>query len=77
MVIAHVDERIDLMPNKHHTSCDSESLRLLALVRVFHDGLNDVEIANLYFEKIKDSNDTDKIENARWAIEAINNMRLG
>ena len=64
------------MTNKHNTSCDSESLRLLALVRIFHDGLNDVEIANLYFEKIKDSNDAEKIENARLAIETINDMGL-
>lgn len=64
------------MTNKHTTSCDSESLRLLALVRVFHDGLDDVEIANLYFEKIKDSNDDEKIENARLSIETINNMWL-
>ena len=64
------------MINKHNTSCDSESLRLLALVRVFHDGLNDVEIANLYLEKIKYSNNAEKIENARFAIETINNMGL-
>ncbi len=64
------------MINKHNKSCDSESLRLLALVRVFHDGLNDVEIANLYLEKIKDSNDAEKIGNACLAIEAINNMGL-
>ena len=64
------------MTNEYNTSCDSEALRLLALVRVFHDGLNDVEIANLYLEKIKDSNDAEKIENARLAIETINNMGL-
>ena len=64
------------MINKHNKSCDSESLRLLALVRILHDGLNDVEIANLYLEKIKDSNDSEKIENARLAIKTINNMGL-
>ena len=49
--------------------------RLLAVLRVFHEGKNDMEIASMYVAKLKERNENEKLERAYKAIEKINKKR--
>ena len=49
--------------------------RLLAVLRIFHDGKNDMEIAAMYIAKLQERNENEKLERAYAAIEKINKKR--
>ena len=49
--------------------------RLLAVVRIFHDGKDDMEIAALYIEKMKAKEQKAKVDEAYAAISKINKKR--
>ena len=49
--------------------------RLLAVVRIFHDGKDDMEIAALYIAKMKDKEQKAKVDEAYAAISKINKKR--
>ena len=49
--------------------------RLLAVLRIFHEGKNDTEIASMYVAKLKERNENEKLERAYKAIEKINKKR--
>ena len=49
--------------------------RLLTVVRIFHDGKDDMEIAALYIAKMKDKEQKAKVDEAYAAISKINKKR--
>ena len=49
--------------------------RLLAVLRVFHDGKDDMDIAAMYIAKLKERNEKSKLEKAYAAIEKINKKK--
>lgn len=49
--------------------------RLVAVLRVFHDGKDDMEIAAMYIEKMQSRGQTEKVEEAYEAVRQINRKR--
>ena len=49
--------------------------RLLVVVRIFHDGKDEMEIAALYIAKMKDKEQKAKVDEAYAAISKINKKR--
>lgn len=49
--------------------------RLLAVLRVFHDDKDDMDIAAMYIAKLKERNEKSKLEKAYAAIEKINKKK--
>ena len=49
--------------------------RLLAVLRVFHDDKDDMDIAAMYIAKLQERNEKSKLEKAYAAIEQINKKR--
>ena len=45
---------------------------LLAVLRIFHDNKNDMDIAAMYIAKLQERNEKSKLERAYAAIEKIN-----
>ena len=49
--------------------------RLLAVLRVFHDDKDDMDIAAMYIAKLQERNEKSKLERAYAAIEKINKKK--
>ena len=49
--------------------------RLLAVLRIFHDDKDDMDIAAMYLAKLKERNEKVKLEKAYAAIEKINKKK--
>ena len=49
--------------------------RLLAVLRVFHDDKDDMDIAAMYIAKLQERNEKSKLEKAYAAIEKINKKK--
>lgn len=49
--------------------------RLVAVLRIFHDDRDDMEIAAMYIEKMKERGQTAKVEKAYEAIRKINRKK--
>ena len=48
---------------------------LLAVLRIFHDNKNDMDIAAMYIAKLQERNEKSKLERAYAAIEKINKKK--
>ena len=48
---------------------------LLAVLRIFHDNKNDMDIVAMYIAKLQERNEKSKLERAYAAIEKINKKK--
>lgn len=78
MVARQKEERKELKKRLAEQQRMEKSLaaeRLLAVLRVFHDDKDDMDIAAMYIAKLQERNEKSKLERAYAAIEKINKKK--